>query len=69
MKKGYIKSDRTKHIPLKFFSFSQELEKDKKINIQYIRSSYNATDLFTKTIPITTIHARFMKKNYSCQLE
>ncbi|KAL5553718.1 hypothetical protein UlMin_041119 [Ulmus minor] len=27
IKEGYIKSDRTKHIPPKFFSFTQELEK------------------------------------------
>ena len=54
MKEGFIKSDRTKHIPPKFFSFSQELEKDKKINIQYIRSSDNVADLFTKALPPTT---------------
>ncbi|XP_056864007.1 secreted RxLR effector protein 161-like [Raphanus sativus] len=28
-KEGYIKSDRTKHIPLKFFSYTQELKKNK----------------------------------------
>ena len=33
MKEEFIKSDRTKYIPPKFFSFSQELEMDKKINI------------------------------------
>ena len=55
MKEGFIKSDRTKHIPPKFFSFSQELEKDKKINIQYIRSSDNVADLFTKALPPTTL--------------
>jgi len=53
MKEGYIKSDRTKHIPPKF-SFSQKLEKDKEINIQYIRLNDNAADLFTKTLPTTT---------------
>jgi len=36
MKEEFIKSDRIKHIPSKFFSFSQELENDKEINIQYI---------------------------------
>ena len=36
-------------------TFSQKLEKDKKINIQYIRSSDNAADLFTKTLPTTTL--------------
>jgi len=77
MKEGYIKSERTKHIPSKFFSFIQELEKDKGINIQYIRSSDNVTDLFTKALPTTTSYSwyrdvssvRFMKKNYSCQLK
>ena len=55
MKEGFIKSDHTKHIPPKFFSFSQELENDKEINIRYIRSSDNATDLFTKILPTTTL--------------
>ena len=51
IKEGYIKSDRTKHIPPKFFSFTQELEKRKDIDIQYIRSSENSADLFTKALP------------------
>ena len=55
MKKGFIKSDRSKHIPPKFFSFSQELEKDKKIDIQYIRSSDNAVYLFIKALLTTTL--------------
>ena len=55
MKEGFIKSDRTKHIFPKFFSFSQELDKDKEINIQYIRSSDNVADLFTKALPTTTL--------------
>ncbi|XP_058734187.1 secreted RxLR effector protein 161-like [Vicia villosa] len=50
MKEGYIKSDRTKHIPPKFFSFTQELERNKDVDIQYIRSSDNVTDLFTKAL-------------------
>ncbi|GER50694.1 lysine--tRNA ligase [Striga asiatica] len=37
-KEGYIKSDRTKHIPPKFFSYTEELERNKQIKIQYIRS-------------------------------
>ena len=32
----YIKSDRSKHIPSKFFSFIQELEKNKDIDIQNV---------------------------------
>ena len=51
MKEGYIKSDRTKHIPPKFFSFTQELERNKEIDIQYVRSSENVADLFTKALP------------------
>ena len=31
MKEGFIKSDCTKHTPPKFFSFSQELEKIRKL--------------------------------------
>ena len=31
IKEGYIKSDRTKYIPPKFFSYTQELEKNKKL--------------------------------------
>lgn len=53
IKEGYIKSDRTKHIPPKFFQFTQDLEKNKEINIQYIQSSDNAADLFTKALPTT----------------
>ena len=51
MKKGYIKSDRTKHIPPKYFEYIQELIKDQKVEIQYVQSSNNAADLFTKALP------------------
>lgn len=51
MKEGYIKSDRTKHIPPKFFSFTQELERNKEVDIRYIRSCDNVADLFTKALP------------------
>ncbi|CAM8902209.1 unnamed protein product [Rhodiola kirilowii] len=54
MKEGFIKSDRTKHIHLKYFLFTQELEKDKVINIQYVRSDENSADLFTKALPTST---------------
>lgn len=54
MKEGFIKSDRTKHIPPKFFSFTQELEKNNVINIQYIRSCNNSSDLLTKALPTST---------------
>ena len=55
MKEGFIKSDRTKHIPSKFFSFSQELEKNKEINIQHSRSSDNAADPFIKALLTITL--------------
>ena len=38
LKEGYIKSDRTKHIPPRFFSYIRELEKNKEVDIEYIRS-------------------------------
>lgn len=41
MKEGYIKNDRTKHIPPKLFSFTQELGRNKEVDIQYICSSDN----------------------------
>jgi len=54
IKEGYIKSDRTKHIPPRFFSYTQELEKNKEVDIQYICLSDNAADLFTKALPTST---------------
>ena len=48
---GYIKSDRTKHIHPKFFSYTQELVKKKEIEVRYVRSCDNAADLFTKSLP------------------
>jgi hypothetical protein len=50
MKEGYIEMDKTNHIPPKFFSFTQELERNKEVDIQYIRSSDNVTDIFTKAL-------------------
>jgi len=54
IREGYIKSDTTKHLPPQFFSYTQELEKNKKVDVQYIRPSDNATDLFTKALPTST---------------
>jgi ribonuclease HI len=54
MKEGYIKSDRTKHIPPRYFAYTQELEKNKEINIQYVQSCDNMADLFTKALPTVT---------------
>ena len=54
LKEGYIKSDRTKHIPPRFFSYIRELEKSKEVDIEYVRSCDNLADLFTKALPTTT---------------
>ena len=54
LREGYIKIDRTKHIPPRFFSYTQELIKDKHIDIKYIQSSKNSADLFTKALLTTT---------------
>jgi hypothetical protein len=67
MKEGYIKSDRTKHIPPKFFSFTQELERNKEVDIQYIRSSDNVADLFTKALP-TSVFKKHVRSIKMCHL-
>ena len=53
LREGYIKGDRTKHIPPRFFSYTHELIKGNHIDIKYIQSSKNSVDLFTKTLPTT----------------
>ncbi|CAA7013547.1 unnamed protein product [Microthlaspi erraticum] len=53
LKEGYINSDMTKHIPPRYFSYTQESEKNQEVDIQYARSSDNAADLFTKALPTT----------------
>nr|AEL30347.1 copia-like polyprotein [Arachis hypogaea] len=50
LKGGYIKSDRTKHISLKFF-FTYDFQNQGTIDIQQIRSSDNLANLFTKSLP------------------
>jgi hypothetical protein len=67
MKEGYIKSDRTKHIPPKFFSFTQELERNKEVDIQYIRSNENVADLFTKALP-TSVFKKHVRSIGMCHL-
>ncbi|GJX83581.1 retrovirus-related pol polyprotein from transposon TNT 1-94, partial [Tanacetum coccineum] len=51
MKEGYVKSDRTKHIPPRFFSYTQDLIKDNQVEMRYVQSSKNSADLFTKALP------------------
>ncbi|GKC99842.1 copia protein [Tanacetum coccineum] len=36
MKEGYIKSDRTKHIPPRYFAYTQDLIKDNQIEMKYV---------------------------------
>ncbi|XP_055961045.1 uncharacterized protein LOC130015281 [Mercurialis annua] len=56
---GYIKSDRTKHIPPKFFSYTQELIKNQEVNIQYVQSNDNSSDLFIKALPTSIFRTHF----------
>ena len=48
---GYIKGDRTKHIAPNFF-YTHELQKSGDIDVKYIRSCDNLTDMFTMPLPI-----------------
>ncbi|KAI3740406.1 hypothetical protein L2E82_30835 [Cichorium intybus] len=58
-KEGYIKSDRTKHIPPKFFKYPQELIKKHQVEIKYVQSSNNVADLFTKALPTAIFRKHF----------
>ena len=51
---GFIKGDRTKHISPKLF-FIHDLQKNGDIDVQQIRSSDNPVDLFTKSLPASTL--------------
>ncbi|GKA94240.1 hypothetical protein Tco_0816226 [Tanacetum coccineum] len=51
MKEGYVKSDRTKHIPPRFFLYTQDLIKDNQVEMRYVQSSKNSANLFTKALP------------------
>ncbi|GJW54550.1 putative RNA-directed DNA polymerase [Tanacetum coccineum] len=65
MKESYIKSDRTKHIPPRYFAYTQDLIKDNQIEKKYVQSSNNSVDLFTKSLPTSVfrkhIHAIGMR--------
>ena len=50
---GYIKGDRIKHISPKFF-YTHKLQRNGEIDVQQIRSNDNLTDLFTKSLSIST---------------
>ena len=54
IKGGFIKGDKTKHIPPKFF-YTHELQKKCEIDVQQIRSFNNLADLFIKALPSITL--------------
>jgi len=60
LKKGYIKSDKIKHIVPKFF-FTPDLQKDGEVLVTQIRSSENLADLSTKALPTATFKKLFQK--------
>lgn len=62
-KKGYLKSDKTKNLHPKFFSYTQELEKNKGIEVINVRSCDNTVYLFTKSFSTSIF------KNMSITLE
>ncbi|GKB31470.1 retrotransposon gag domain, retroviral aspartyl protease, partial [Tanacetum coccineum] len=68
-KEGYIKSDRTKHIPPRYFTYTQDLIKENQIEMKYVQSSDNSADLFTKSLPTSVfrkhVHAIGMRHNVS----
>ncbi|GJY46085.1 hypothetical protein Tco_0435148 [Tanacetum coccineum] len=65
MKEGYINSDRMKHIPPRYFAYTQDLIKDNQIEMKYVQSSNNSADLFTKALPTSVfkkhVHAIGMR--------
>ena len=48
------KEIRIKHISRKFF-YTHEVQKSGEINVQQIRSNDNIADLFTKSLPTSTL--------------
>ncbi|KAL4579298.1 hypothetical protein LXL04_015439 [Taraxacum kok-saghyz] len=65
---NHDESDMTKHIPPKYFEYIQELINDQKVEIEYVQSSNNAADLFTKSLPTAIfrkhVHAIRMRHRY-----
>ena len=57
---GFIKGDRTKHISPKLF-FTHDLQKNDDIYVRQIRSSDNLADLFTKSLPASTLEKMIHK--------
>ena len=59
MSNGYVKGNLIKHIAPKFF-YSHELQKKNAIIVEKVRSRDNLVDLFTKSIPTSTLKNMFM---------
>ena len=59
MSNGYVKGSLTKHIAPKLF-YPHELQKNGVIIIKKVRSSDNLVDLFTKSLPTSTLKNMFM---------
>jgi hypothetical protein len=59
MQAGFIKSDRTKHIDPKYFTYTNDLITDKVPEVKKIASANNLADLFTKALPAST-HRRLV---------
>ena len=59
--KGFIKSDRVKHIPPQLFGYTQELIQTKQIEVKKVESSQNLADLLTKALPAHT-HKRLISQ-------
>ena len=53
VKGGYIKGDKTKHIPPKFF-YTHELQESRQVDVKQIRYTDNFVYLFTKSLPTST---------------
>lgn len=66
---GFVKGDRTKHLPPKLF-YTHEKQKEKEIVVKQVRSSDNLADLFTKSLPKSTfqklLHGIGMRKLNHC---
>ncbi|KAM1850347.1 hypothetical protein ACFX13_014546 [Malus domestica] len=54
LRKGYINGDNTKHIAPKFFCSHQQ-QQHQNIEVKQIRSQNNLADLFTKSLPKSTV--------------
>lgn len=51
MSPGFIEADRTKHISLHIFGFTQDLIDRKQLDIKKIKSGNNVADMLTKALP------------------